>query len=50
MLTLTSCGRNIKGIPCEALKEVYYTNIEPLSAEEEVLRNNAVISELCNGN
>jgi hypothetical protein len=50
ILILSGCVKNIKGIPCKALKEVYYIDIKPQSAEEEVLKNNAVISELCNGN
>jgi hypothetical protein len=50
MLTLTGCVKSIKGVPCNALREVFYESIEPIEAEEEVLRNNAVILELCDGN
>lgn len=47
MLTLTGCVKNTSGIPCEALTEVYYTSIEPETAEIKVLLNNAVISDAC---
>lgn len=47
---LTGCVKSIKGVPCNALREVFYESIEPIEAEEEVLRNNAVILELCDGN
>ena len=50
MLALTSCAENTKAksVPCEALKEIYYENIEPLQAEIDVLLNNTVIDEACN--
>ena len=45
---LSACAKNIsQGIPCEALSLIYYEDIQPLSAEIEVLRNNAVIEEVC---
>lgn len=47
MLTLMGCAKNTSGIPCEALEVIYYENIEPLEAEIEVLKNNAVIEEVC---
>lgn len=50
MLTLASCARDTKkanDIPCEALELIFYEKIEPLDAELSVLRNNAVIEEVC---
>lgn len=47
-LMLTSCARNINGdIPCEALEVIYYKDVQPVEAEEQLLRNNAVIEEMC---
>ena len=52
MLTLTSCGNAIKyqtnSVPCESLTITRYDVIIPLSAEESVLLNNAVIDAVCN--
>lgn len=47
MQILTACVRNSNGIPCEALELIYYNDIQPLDAELAVLRNNAVIEEIC---
>lgn len=47
MQMLTNCAANTNGIPCEALNLIYYDEIYPLEAEIEVLKNNAVIEEVC---
>lgn len=50
MLTLTSCAIDTKkanDIPCEALELIFYEKIEPIDAELAVLKNNAVIDEVC---
>lgn len=47
-LAMCSCShKNLNGIPCEALNLIYYEEIYPLEAEIEVLKNNAVIEEIC---
>lgn len=45
---LSNCATNTSvGVPCEALALIYYDEIEPLDAEIEILKNNAVIEEVC---